>query len=84
MTQLLLLKSFLYRCLSDLTLRPQFKRDCHTSLEIAELYIITVTKMLRQTQYTYMDSLFLNGSRVPLLCIPLCIWNRSTTLCHIQ
>ena len=57
MTQLLLLKSFLYRCLSDLTLRPQFKRDCHTSLEIAELYIITVTKMLRQTEYTYMDGL---------------------------
>ena len=56
-TQLLLLKSLLYRCLSDLTLRPQFTRDCRTALHIVELYIITVTKMLHQMKCMYVDDL---------------------------
>ena len=56
-TQLLLLKCLLYCCLSDLTLRPQFTGDCRTALQIVELYIITVTKMLHQMKCVYLDDL---------------------------
>ena len=57
MTQLLQLKSLLYRCLSNLTLRPKFKRDCDTTLQNAEMHIITATKMLIQTECSYFQDL---------------------------
>jgi hypothetical protein len=44
-TQLLLLKSILLRCLLDLTLQEDFRRDCNNALNICQIYLLLQNKV---------------------------------------
>lgn len=44
-TKLLLLKSIMLRCLSDLTLREDFRRDCNNALSVCQFYLLIHKKV---------------------------------------
>ncbi len=44
-TKMLLLKSILLRCLSDMTLREDFRRDCNNALLVCQMYLIMQKKL---------------------------------------
>ena len=58
--RLLVLRGILYRCLSDPAIRPNFRQDCLISVELCELYLLTVKTAGQEiiypfTTYYYME-----------------------------
>jgi hypothetical protein len=63
-TRVLLLKSALYRCLADLTIREDFRDDCQNALFIANFYYFTAQSGLTRQRSLYHEELRFTKQRL--------------------
>jgi len=63
-TRLILLKSVLYRCLADLTIREEFRDNCQNALFITNFYFFTAQSGLSRRTCLYLDELRFTKQRL--------------------